>query len=144
MAYILFKFAAPKLWNNLPQEFWEGVSLEYFKRLIGKWEEDVCNFRRQHISFRLYDILGRSYMPLLFTCFILVCIKCFFLVCLYLHGMPYSLCLLYLRTSMCFICFKCNVDFKSSFGLVLFVLDLTVPTSLCTKQNIFQLLSEEL
>lgn len=37
------RYAAAKLWNNLPNEFREDMGLNQFKSLISKWEGDGCS-----------------------------------------------------------------------------------------------------
>ena len=37
------RYGAAKLWNELPNDLREGISLNNFKNLISKWDGDECS-----------------------------------------------------------------------------------------------------
>ena len=36
------RYAATKLWNDLPNEYRQDMSLDHFKNLMNKWGGEVC------------------------------------------------------------------------------------------------------
>ena len=42
--YMYFRYAAPVMWNSLPDDFRNGSNFNYFKGLILSWNGKNCNF----------------------------------------------------------------------------------------------------